>query len=142
LYTPKANSLSIPLLQYEEFIDFFEFDTVVKTPNSSICYITILHNILLDRPIHFKFDFKQQLTNFDIYTAYALDTENKKFIYALRLKQTLSPDTPSTVIDTYLAHTLADIIKHTDISERILLMQQHTTAMQTYQSTYGVLANG
>lgn len=144
LLNPKNTFNVAPLLQYTEFLDFFEFDKVVETPNSDTCFITVLHNIFFDKPIHFKFKFNQKLNFFDKYTyttVNALDESHKKFLYALRLKQTLSPDTPATVLDAYLAHTLADITKHVDISQQILLMQQHTAAMQTYQSTYGVLAN-
>ena len=144
LDNPKNNCNVAPLLQHTEFLDFFEFDKVVETPNSNTCFITILHNIFFDKPIHFKFKFNQKLNSFDRYAytnIYAIDESCKKFLYALRLKQTLSPDTPATVLDTYLAHTLADIPKHVDISQQILLMQQHTAALQTYQSTYGVLAN-
>ena len=137
LNNPKNNCNVAPLLQYTEFLDFFEFDKVVETPNSDTCFITILHNIFFDKPIHFKFKFNQRLNSFDIYTYATLNESHKRFLYALRLKQTLSPDTPATVLDTYLAHTLANITKHVDISQQILLMQQHTAAMQTYQSTYG-----
>lgn len=141
LHNPKNNFNVAPLLQYTEFLDFFEFDKVVETPKSDTCFITVLHNIFFDKPIHFKFKFNQRLNSFDRYTYATLNERHKKFLYALRLKQTLSPDTPATVLDAYLAHTLADITKHVDISQQILLMQQHTAAMQTYQSTYGVLAN-
>lgn len=130
-----------PLLNSEEFIDFFEFDSVVETPNSSNCFLTVLHNILLDKHVHFKFKFNQSLSAFDNYSASEINTPIKKYLYALRLKQTLSPNNPSTVLDQYLAETLGAISKHTDVSNFILLLQQHIEALQTYQSTYGVLAN-
>lgn len=131
-----------PLLNSDEFIDFFEFDSVVETPNSSNCFLTVLHNILLDKHVHFKFKFNQSLSLFDSYATSEISTPIKKYLYAIRLKQTLSPNNPSTVLDQYLAETLAAIAKHTDISDSILLLQQHTTALQTYQSTYGATCNG
>ena len=135
-------SFPIPLLNLEEFIDFFEFDSIVETPYSSTCFLTILHNIILDKPVHFKFKFNQELDWFDQYSTRHMIPDNiKKYLYAIRLKRTLSPNTPSTVLDQYLAETLANIPKHIDVSDGILLLQQHTAALQTYQSTHGVLAN-
>ena len=139
---PEANSKFLPLLEYTEFLDFFEFDKVVETPKGSTDYLTILHNIFLNKPIHFRFKFNQSLASFDNYTAYNLDAVNKKLIYAIRLKQTLSPDTPSTVLDAYMKFILTDITPYQDASEHIIKLQQHTAALQTYQSTYGVLVNG
>lgn len=140
---PNSSSLA-PLLNPDELIDFFEFDSVVETPTSCNGFLTVLHNILLDRPIHFKFKFNQSLSIFDNYVSYVNSTTNtqlKKHLYAIRLKQTLSPNTPSTVLDQYLVETLVNIPKHSDISNSILLLQQHTAALQTYQSTYGALVN-
>lgn len=130
-----------PLLNSDEFIDFFEFDSVVETPNSASCFLTVLHNILLNKHVHFKFKFNQSLGMFDSYSTSEIITPIKKYLYAIRLKQTLSPNNPSTVLDQYLAETLGAISKHTDVSNSILLLQQHIEALQTYQSTYGVLAN-
>ena len=136
-------SFLAPLLNPEEFLDFFEFDSIVETPNSSTCFITMLHNILLDNPIHFKFKFNQSLDLFDNYSVnHNVSSSVKKHLYAIRLKQTLSPDTPATVIDAYLAETLEDIKKHINLSDDILLLQQHTAALQTYQSIYGATCNG
>ena len=132
-----------PLLNSDEFIDFFEFDSVVETPDSSSCFLTVLHNILLDNPIHFKFKFNQSLDLFDNCSVNRnVSNSVKKHLYAIRLKQTLSPDTPATVIDAYLAETLEDIKKHINLSDDILLLQQHTAALQTYQSIYGATCNG
>ncbi len=131
-----------PLLNSDEFINFFEFDSIVETPDSSTCFITVLHNILLDKQVHFKFKFNQSLGLFDYYSIPEISVQIKKYLYALRLKQTLSPNNPSTVLDAYLTETLADISKHTNLSKNILLLQQHIAALQTYQSTYGVLVNG
>lgn len=135
--------LLAPMLNSEEFLDFFEFDSIVETPRSHRCFITVLHKIILNKPIHFKFKFNQQIDSFDDYSVSRnVSNSVKKYLYALRLKQTLSPDTPSTVLDAYLADTLANISKHTNLSGDILLLQQHTAALQTYQSTYGATCNG
>ena len=142
LHDPEITSSFIPLLQYAEFLDFFEFDKVVETPDSSYNYLEILHNIFLDKPIHFTFKFNQSLDSFDTYTAYKLDTINKKLIYTIRLKQTLSPDTLSTVLDAYMEFVLSHTTPYQDASEHIIKLQQHIDAMKYYQSTYGVLANG
>ena len=142
LYKPEANSKFLPLLECIEFLDFFEFDKVVETPHSPYNHLEALHNIFLDKPIHFRFKFNQSLDSFDNYVAYDLHQLNKKLIYAIRLKQTLSPDTPSTVLDAYMEFILTDTTPYQDASEHIIKLQQHTAALQTYQSTYGVLVNG
>ena len=142
LYKPENNSKFLPLLEYTEFLDFFEFDKVVETPKSNYNNLEVLHNIFLDKPIHFTFKFNQSLDSFDTYTAYGLDTINKKLIYAIRLKQILSPDTPSTVLDAYMKFILANNTPYQDASEHIIKLQQHIDAMKYYQSTYGVLVNG
>ena len=142
LYNPETHSKFTPLLEYVEFLDFFEFDKVVETPYSSNNHLEVLHNIFLDKPIHFTFKFNQSLDSFDTYAAYALETINKKLVYAIRLKQTLSPNTPSTVLDAYMEFVLSHTTPYQDASEHIIKLQQHIDAMKYYQSTYGVLANG
>ena len=142
LYKQEANSKFLPLLEYTEFLDFFEFDKVVETPHNSYNYLEVLHNIFLDKPIHFRFKFNQSLDSFDTYTAYGLDTINKKLIYTIRLKQTLSPDTPSTVLDAYMEFILTHTVPYQDVSEHIIKLQQRIDAMKYYKSTYGVLTNG
>ncbi len=143
LYTVNTGYPSLrPLLDKLEFIDFFEFDTIVETPENSACHITVLHNILLDAQPHFKLKFNQRLGPFDTYTAYGISDRVKLHIYAIRLKQTLSPNTLSTVIDQFLADTLAALPEHENILEYITKLQQHTVALQTYQSTYGATCNG
>lgn len=142
LYNPETQSKFTPLLEYVEFLDFFEFDKVVETPYNSYNHLEVLHNIFLDKPIHFRFKFNQTLNYFDTYTTYGLNTINQKLIYAIRLKQTLSPDTPSTVLDAYTEFILFDTKAYQDASEHIIKLQQHIDAMKYYQSTYGALANG
>ncbi len=142
LYKPEANSNFLPLLEYTEFLDFFEFDKVVETPYTSYSHLEVLHNIFLDKPIHFRFKFNQSLDFFDTSTTYELETINQKLICAIRLKQTLSPDTPSTVLDAYMEFILSHTTPYQDASEHIIKLQQQIDAMKYYQLTYGVLANG
>jgi hypothetical protein len=142
LHTSETHSKFTPLLEYVEFLDFFEFDKVVETPTRTYNHLEVLHNIFLDKPIHFTFKFNQSLDLFDSYVAYDLHQLNKKLIYAIRLKQTLSPNTPSTVLDAYMEFILASNTPYQDASEHIIKLQQHIDAMKYYQSTYGALANG
>ncbi len=123
-----------PLLEYSEFIDLFEFTAIVETS----CYITDyaipLHNIILDRPLPFKIKFNQQLSFFDKYSTIGIDNVTiQQYLYALRLKQTLSPNQPATILDQYVADTFAAIEKHQDISKHITLLEQHIEALKTYQ---------
>lgn len=142
LYAPRTHSKFTPLLKYTEFLDFFEFDKVIETPSDSYDNLEVLHNIFLDKPIHFTFKFNQSLDSFDTYTTYGLEVLNKKLIYAIRLKQTLSPHTPSTVLDAYIEFILSDTKAYQDASEHIIKLQQQIDAMKYYQSTYGALVNG
>lgn len=127
----------LPLQEYSELVDFFEFDTIVETLQYTNDSVPILHDIVLDKPLHFKFKFNERLSSFDTHSLNSMPLEIKKYIHAIRLKQTLSPNTPATVLEQYLEATLAEIPKHTDVSNDIVLLQQQTKALQTYQSTYG-----
>lgn len=137
LHTSSNNSIWLPLLEYSEFIDFFEFDTVVETPGYGNNIVQILHGIVLDNPLHFKFKFNERLSDFDICALAYIPSYIKGYIHAIRLKQTLSPNTPATVLEQYLEETLAEIFKHKDVSNDITLLQQQLAALQTYQATYG-----
>ena len=124
----------LPLHDYVEFVDMFEFDTIVETQTYNSDYITALHNVVLGNHLHFKFKFNQQLDYFDKYSTNDINDEKlQSHLHALRLKQTLSPDQPATVLDQYVADTYAAIQQHQDISKQIILLRQHTSALQEYQ---------
>lgn len=132
----------LPLQEYSELVDFFEFDTIVETSQNTSDSVPILHNIILDKPLHFKFKFNERLSGFDTSSLDSVPVYIKEYTRAIRLKQTLSPNTPATVLEQYLEATLAEISSHKDVSNNITLLQQQIKALQTYQSTYGATCNG
>lgn len=118
---------------YQYIIDLFEFDTLVETEQYTHDHILPLHNIIQDKPLHFRIKFNQKLSTFDSYSTYKISRELQYYLHALRLRQVHSPDKSSTVINQYIDQTFKDIPKHADLSEQILLLQQHTSALQEYQ---------
>lgn len=127
-------NLFAPLRDCAEFIDMFEFDTVVVAREYGGDGIASLHNVIKDTSLSFKFKFSVVLSSFDVHSTANLDQPLRLHLYALRLKQTLSPDTPSTVLDQYVSDTFQEIKRHQDIAEQITLLQQHTSALQEYQN--------
>ena len=130
--TNKEKGIFKPLLNYEELINFFEFDTIVETNQGPTDQLAVLHSTILDKPIHFKLIHNQSLSHFDNYST-NVNSNLQIYLHALRLKQTLSPSTPSTVLDKHLEETFSRLNKHMDISTQITLLQQHTSALQEYQ---------
>ncbi len=100
---------------YEELLTLFEFDTVIKFTAIELNELCKLHEVILDKPVHFTFDFsKIRSTKFDAYSlSGALPSDIEKYIASIRHKQVLSPDTPSTVFDaaiTYFKSSLSESI--------------------------------
>ena len=118
---------------YQYIIDLFEFDTVVETEHYTHDHIIPLHSIIQDKPLHFKIKFNQRLSTFDAYSTYKISMELQYYLHALRLRQVYASDKSSTVINQYIDQTFANISKHVDLSNQILLLQQHTSALQEYQ---------
>ena len=125
-----------PLQNYEEFVNIFEFDKVVNTQQYTPMDLSILHNIVLDKPLHFKFKFNQSLDYFEIYSTNDLNGTTKYYVQAIRLKQVLSPNKPATVLDQYLDFTKSQLCESKDASADITKLKQHVKALETYQKEF------
>ena len=125
-----------PVQNYKEFINIFEFDKVVNTQQYGSMDLSILHNIVLDKPLHFKFKFNQSLDYFEMHSTNNLDKTTKYYIQAIRLKQVLSPNKPATVLDQYLDFTKSQLCESKDASENITKLKQHVKALETYQKEF------
>ena len=124
------------LQEYSEFIDIFEFNNIVNTPKYRSIDLTPLHNIVLDKPLHFKFKFNQSLDSFENYSTDVISRDIKFYIQAIRLKQVLSPNKPATVLEQYLDFTKSQITEYKDASADILKLKQHVKALETYQKEF------
>ncbi len=118
-------------ISYKQFIDIFEFNSTVTLNRTDINNVVELHNIILDLPIHFTFDFKNLFIH--KFTEYSVNNSNPNFKYlinAVRLKQTISPDTPSTVLGSLINYyknqlpAITDSIKANLLTDQTLLSQQ------------------
>lgn len=121
------------LYDYQYVIDLFEFDTTVETNTYTSDIIIPLHSIIQDKPLHFVIKFNQSLSSFDSSSTSQISIELQKYLHALRLRQVYASDKSSTVINQYIKQTFEHIDKHEDLSNQILLLQQHTSALQEYQ---------
>ena len=90
---------------YEELLDVFEHTPIAYRSNYNISTLELWHSVVLDRPIHFEMEYDSfRLTSFDSYSVPNVDTNTNQLIRAIRLKQVLSPNTPSTILDNNLAY--------------------------------------
>lgn len=86
---------------YEEFMDWFEFDTHIDLPFSSV-YVEKFNSIIGDNPVHFTVKFNYRLTDFDEYST-VLGFNHKILAYSIRHKQVNFPTKPQTIWDIFIA---------------------------------------
>ena len=118
------------LISYEEFMDWFEFDTVLTLPTSQP-YAENLNAIIGSNPIHFRIVFNKLLTSFDTYSM-DLPNTTKVLVYTIRYKQINFPDTPQTVWDLFIKESLREAMQvpKKDIDASILKLEQQITALK------------
>jgi len=133
LVMPYLTNSNAPLTDYTELLDMFEFDAVLETPEQQNDAISALHSVVLNNQLPFKLKFNQLLSYFDTHSMIGANRKVQAHIHAIRLKQTLSPNKPATVLDQYVADTYAAIKEHKDVSKAILRLKQQTKALKTYQ---------
>ena len=127
----------IEYLTYEEIIDMFEFDTVVELATHHPHLIPKWHDVMLDKPIHFSIIWNIYLDWFDQHATQGVGDSVKKYLIAIRYKQTLSPDKPSTILDKCV-HDSRESLGITLTQEELdklqsstILLEQQTKAAQT-----------
>lgn len=125
------------LIDYETFLDWFEFDDLI-TLSTSQNYVENLNNIIDDKPFRFEIIFNNSLTHFD-FNSTNLRTASQQFIYAIRYKQVNFPDKPQTIWDLFLEYTRKQAydISQEEADREVLKLEQHIAAIKSFKDFYG-----
>lgn len=100
--------------EYTQFMDWFEFDTVLELPPNHTDYVEALNGIIGANPIHFKVIFNNNLTVFDMHSTHLSQT-TQRLIYAIRYKQVNFPNKPQTIWDLFLEEMRKQADDATDV---------------------------
>lgn len=133
----KKGIILTELIDYETFLDWFEFDDLITLPTSQN-YVENLNNIIDDKPLRFEIIFNNSLTQFD-FNSTNLGTASQQFIYAIRYKQVNFPDKPQTIWDLFLECTRKQAydISQEEADREVLKLEQHITAIKSFKDFYG-----
>lgn len=126
------------LTTYEEFIDYFEFDSKLSLP-SFTKFPEVLNRIIGDKPIHFDIEFNTALQLFELHST-NLPKDIQTLLYAIRYKQVNFPTQSQTVWDLFISK-LISTTKHVfevkpDVQEEVLKLEQQILALQSLKSYY------
>ena len=115
---------------YEEFMDWFEFDSHIEIPNSE-WYVEKLNSIIDSNPIHFTIDFNYSRTSFDR-SSTKLKQDEQRLVYSIRHKQVNFPNKPQTVWDMFIAENTKNVaISSKEFYEKqILKLEQQISALR------------
>lgn len=115
---------------YEEFMDWFEFDTHLEL-YPSYWYIEQFNTIIDTNPVHFTVTFNYILDAFDKEST-ALIKEQQILAYAIRHKQVNFPDKPQTIWDMFIADSIskAGNILKPDVNKDIIKLKQQIKALE------------
>ena len=132
----KKGIILTELIDYETFLDWFEFDDLITLPTSQN-YVENLNNIIDDKPFRFDIIFNNSLTQFD-FNSTNLCTVSQQFIYAIRCKQVNFPDKPQTIWDLFLEYTRKQAydISQEETDREVLKLEQHITAIKSFKDFY------
>lgn len=133
------DKLNIPftkLVNYEQFVDWFEFDQTLCLL-TKVDFVENLNTIIGNKPIHFKVEFNNTLTPFDKYST-NLTYGSQEFIYAIRYKQVNFPDKPQTIWDLFLEElrVKADNVTEEKVARECLKLEQQITAIKSFKDFY------
>lgn len=132
----KKGIILTELIDYETFLDWFEFDDLITLPTSQN-YVENLNNIIDDKPFRFDIIFNNSLTQFD-FNSTNLGTASQQFIYAIRYKQVNFPDKPQTIWDLFLECTRKQAydISQEETDREVLKLEQHIIAIKSFKDFY------
>ena len=132
----KKGIILTKLIDYETFLDWFEFDDLITLPTSQK-YVENLNKIIDDKPFRFEIIFNNSLTQFD-FNSTNLGTASQQFIYVIRYKQVNFPDKPQTIWDLFLEYTRKQAydISQEEADREILKLEQHITAIKSFKDFY------
>ena len=124
------------LIEYEQFMNWFEFDTVLQLPNKEN-FVENLNAIIGNNPIHFNVIFNNNLTNFDLYST-QLTHSSKQLIYAIRYKQVNFPTQPQTIWDLFLEkmRVQAHDVNEAEVARECLKLEQQIIAIKSFKDFY------
>lgn len=135
---PSTPSCFTQLPTYEEFMDYFEFDTKLSLPSFSR-YIEVLNSIIGNRPIHFDITFNYSLELFEINST-ELPKCFKALTYAIRYKQVNFPNKPQTIWDLFISKLIAECRQihnfELDVAPEILKLKQQISALKALKGYY------
>lgn len=116
---------------YEEFMDWFEFDTHLEL-YPSYWHIEQFNTIIGTNPVHFTVTFNCVLDAFDRETT-TLIQEQQILAYAIRHKQVNFPDKHQTIWDMFIADNIskASNILKPDVNKDITKLKQQIKALET-----------
>lgn len=126
-------------VEYTQFMDWFEFDTVLELPPYHTDYVEALNEIIGTNPIHFKVIFNNKLTDFDMYSTH-LNPTTQQLIYAIRYKQVNFPNKPQTIWDLFISKLIAECKRihnfELDVAPEILKLKQQISALKSLKGYY------
>ena len=125
------------LINYEQLLDWFEFDTILNLPQS-INFVENLNTIVGNNSIPFSIEFNNSLTVFDSYST-KFPKQVQQLVYAIRYKQTNFPDKPQTIWDLFLEciRKQAYDISQEEADREVLKLEQQITAIKSFKDFYG-----
>lgn len=132
----KKGIILTELIDYETFLDWFEFDDLITLPTSQN-YVENLNNIIDDKPFRFDIIFNNSLTQFD-FNSTNLGIASQQFIYAIRYKQVNFPDKPQTIWDRFIKYVTAqaqDVTQH-EVDREVLKLEQQIAAIKSFREYY------
>lgn len=116
---------------YEEFMDWFEFDTHLEL-YPSYWHVKQFNTIIGANPVHFTVTFNYSLDAFDREST-TLIKEQQVLAYAIRHKQVNFPDKSQTIWDMFIADSISkarNILKP-DVNKDIIKLKQQIKALET-----------
>ncbi len=124
-------------IEYTQFMDWFEFDTVLELPLHHTDYVEALNGIIGANPIHFKVIFNNNLTVFDMHSTHFSQT-TQRLIYAIRYKQVNFPNKPQTIWDLFLEEMRkqADNVTDAQLNNECIKLEQQITALKSFKDFY------
>lgn len=128
-----ASNYFIQTPTYEEFIDWFEFDTHLDIPKSN-WYVEQLNSIIGDKLIHFTIKFNYCTTSFDSASTKIIN-EHQILAYSIRYKQVNFPNKPQTIWDLFIQDNVSTAKQYefdTTLNiESITKLKQQIKALET-----------
>lgn len=123
--------------EYTQFMDWFEFDTVLELPPNHTDYVEALNGIIGANPIHFKVIFNNNLTVFDTHST-QLPQTTQRLIYAIRYKQVNFPNKPQTIWDLFLEEMRKQADDATDVqlNKECIKLEQQINALKSFKEYY------